>query len=307
MQELDNYKQHPSSRLLDDPLRIPVEQLVSRHHEQPWRVKTFSDMNDFASHPSAILSDGTTAVFAKLSEALHGLDQFEVELAGLRYLTERAGVLTPTAIGIVAVPDGVILVLEAVQPVERTEREWRDIGRALARIHQTKWDRCGFERQGYFGPLYQDNRPMRDWLTFYAERRLWPNLMGAINSGHLPTATIQQVEKLIARLPHMGIPEVAPALLHGDAQQNNFVSTPAGAVVIDPALHYGHPEYDLALVDYFQPVPAALFDGYREIAPIDPGFSQRRDLWRMSAYLGLVAVAGAEYLHLLTAALKQYV
>ena len=104
MQELDNYKQHPSSRLLDDPLRIPVEQLVSRHHEQPWRVKTFSDMNDFASHPSAILSDGTTAVFAKLSEALHGLDQFEVELAGLRYLTERAGVLTPTAIGIVAVP-----------------------------------------------------------------------------------------------------------------------------------------------------------------------------------------------------------
>jgi len=235
MQELDNYKQHPSSRLLDDPLRIPVEQLVSRHHEQPWRVKTFSDMNDFASHPSAILSDGTTAVFAKLSEALHGLDQFEVELAGLRYLTERAGVLTPTAIGIVAVPDGVILVLEAVQPVERTEREWRDIGRALARIHQTKWDRCGFERQGYFGPLYQDNRPMRDWLTFYAERRLWPNLMGAINSGHLPTATIQQVEKLIARLPHMGIPEVAPALLHGDAQQNNFVSTPAGAVVIDPA------------------------------------------------------------------------
>ena len=77
-------------------------------------------------------------------------------------------------------------------------------------------------------------------------------------------------------------------------------------VVIDPALHYGNPEYDLALVDYFQPVPVALFDGYREISPIDAGFSQRRDLWRMSAYLGLVAVAGAEYLHLLTAALKQY-
>ena len=82
------------------------------------------------------------------------------------------------------------------------------------------------------------------------------------------------------------------ALLHGDAQQHNFVSTDAGAVVIDVAPYFGHPELDLALVDYFDPVPDDVFDAYRDIAPIDPGFAQRRELWRLFGYLAVVTVDG---------------
>ena len=168
---------------MDDPLRLPVEQLVSTHLGRDWRVTEFNDMHDFASHRCAILSDGAYAVFVKLSEAAHGLDQFEVELAGLRYLSGHAGVLIPTLIGMAPVENGVIMVLEAAQVVERTPLQWRQIGQALARIHRIKGERCGFEKQGYFGPLYQDNRPMTDWLAFYTERRLWPRLVGAIDLG----------------------------------------------------------------------------------------------------------------------------
>ena len=301
------YKDLPSSRLLSDRLRLPVERMVSVYYHQTWRVATFSDLNDFASHPSAILSDGTHSVFAKFSEAVHGLDQFEAELAGLRLLSERAGILTPPAIGIVPVEGGVILVLEAVQSVERTPPQWREIGRTLARIHQVRGDQFGLDTQGYFGPLYQDNRPMADWLDFFTQRRLWPHLIGAIDSGFMDTATIRQVEKLAARLPRLDLPPTYPALLHGDAQQNNFISTAAGAVAVDPAVYYGHPEMDLALVDYFQPVPDDVFAGYREILPIAPGFSERRDLWRLPAYLALVAVGGPDYLPQLTQTLKKYI
>ena len=56
--------------------------------------------------------------------------------------------------------------------------------------------------------------------------------------------------------------------------------------------YFGHPEADLALVDYFQPVPADVFAAYREIAPIDPGFADRRELWRLAAYLAVIAVDG---------------
>ena len=302
----DSYKDLPSARLLSDRCRLPVETMVSEYTRQGWRVKTFSDMNDFASHPSAILSDGAYSVFVKLSEAAHGLDQFEVELAGLRLLSERAGILTPPAIGIAPVEGGVILVLEAVQAVERKPSQWREIGRTLARIHQVRGEQYGLEMQGYFGPLYQDNRPMPDWLSFYSERRLWPRLMGAINSGNLPTEIIRQVEKLIARLPGLDIPPTLPTLLHGDAQQNNFISTAAGALVVDPAVYYGNPEMDLAYVDYFQPVPDDVFEGYREILPIEPGFSRRRDLWRVSGYLAALAVDWLEPLPWLVAALKKY-
>jgi fructosamine-3-kinase len=96
-------------------------------------------------------------------------------------------------------------------------------------------------------------------------------------------------------------------LLHGDAQQNNFISTAEGAFVIDPAVYYGHPEADLALLDAFQPVPAVVFDGYREAMPIAAGFQQRRDLWRIPLYLAAVALEGSMHLDRLTGALEMYV
>lgn len=300
------YQTLPSAGLLSDACRLPVEQAVSAHYGANWRVQTFRDMDEFASHPSAILSDGRHSVFVKFSAAAHALDQFEVELGGLRYLSERAGVLTPPPIGIVPVSGGQIMVLEAAQAVEREAPQWREIGRTLARIHQVKGAGWGLDRQGYFGPIYQDNRPTADWCSFYIERRLWPRLMAAIDAGFLSTEIIRQVERFIARLPGLGLPDAAPSLLHGDAQQNNFISTAAGAMVIDPAIYYGHPEIDLAYVDYFQPVPEDLFLGYQEILPIDPGLGERRELWRISAYLAAVQVGWLSQLSKLTDALKHY-
>lgn len=297
----------PSSLLLSSRYRLPVERAVSDYYGTGWRVQAFSDMHDYASHPAAILTGEGHAVFVKLSQAAHGLDQFEVELAGLEYLAEHAGVLIPAPIGIVSIEGGVILILEAAEAEERTPHHWREIGRTLARIHMIKGASCGFKRQGYFGPLYQDNRPMQDWLTFYIERRLWPRLTGAIDSGNLPTEIIRQVEKFINRLPSLGIPEGEPCLLHGDSQQNNFISTQKGAMVIDPAAHYGNPEMDLAYVDYFQPVPDDVFLGYQELLPITPGFAERRDLWRVAAYLAAVEVEGKIHLDKLNEAVRRYV
>jgi fructosamine-3-kinase len=159
----------------------------------------------------------------------------------------------------------------------------------------------------YFGPLEQDNTPADDWPTFYAERRLRPRLKQAVDSGHLPPALTAQVETVIKRLPELAGPEITPALLHGDAQQNNFVSTREGAYVIDPAVHYGHPELDLATVDYFEPVPGDVFAAYREAIGIDPGFAERRSLWRISGYLACVADAGGEYVDMLAEAVGEYV
>jgi fructosamine-3-kinase len=56
---------------------------------------------------------------------------------------------------------------------------------------------------------------------------------------------------------------------------------------------FGHPEVDLALLDYFGCVPDEVFDAYRDVTPIDQGFWQRRELWRMFAYLAVVTVDGA--------------
>jgi protein-ribulosamine 3-kinase len=294
-------------RLASDPLRAPVEQIVSEHTGRRWSIKDARDMSDYACHPCAILSDGSYSVFAKFSDAPEGDKQFEVELAGLRLLRERAGILIPTPVGILPVPGGTILVLEAVQAVDRAPRHWRQIGRTLAQIHQIKRERFGLETNGYYGPQYQDNTPSSDWQTFYAECRLWPGLRLAIESGNMPLESIRQVEKIITRLPELCGSDIVPTLLHGDAQQNNFISTEMGPVVIDPAIYYGNPEVDLAALDSFQPVPEDVFDGYREELPIDPGFWERRDFWRIRLFLAAVAVEGPGHLWRLTGALQKYV
>jgi protein-ribulosamine 3-kinase len=293
-------------KLTNDLLRIPLEQYLSEHLRRQWRVKESRDMADFACHPAALLSDGSFSVFAKFSDAANGMQQFEIELAGLRLLADRSGFLIPTPIGILPVPGGSMLALEAVQAVERAPRHWRQIGQALARIHTIKSERFGLETHGYFGPLYQDNTPMDDWPAFYAERRLKPGLQLAIDSGNLPPEMVPKIEKIISRLPELCGPRMVPTLLHGDAQQNNFISTASGAVVIDPAVYFGHPEMDLAYIDYFQAVPPDVFEGYQDELPIDPGFWERRPLWRIWGYLAAVTVEGSGYLSKLTGAVQRY-
>ncbi|PTL80088.1 fructosamine kinase family protein [Vitiosangium sp. GDMCC 1.1324] len=197
-------------------------------------------------------------------------------------------------------------VLEAVDVVERTPEHWRQMGRALARLHGVKGERFGFETHAYWGSLFQDNTPLEGWVDFFRERRLVPRLRAAIASGHLPPDVAAHVERLGDRLPELCGPPVVPALLHGDAHQNNFLSTPAGPVLLDPAVYYGHPELELAYIDFFAPVPEEFFHGYRELAPVDPGFAERRELWRIPAWLAMVEVDGAQHQDALTKALRAY-
>jgi protein-ribulosamine 3-kinase len=300
--------QDPSvKRLLRADLRIPIEAAVTAYLGRGWQVTRAEGKTDEASHPAAILADGAYAVFVKLGEGDLAVDQLTQEAAGLRLLTERSGVLTPEVITVVQVESGALLVLEAVQVIDREPLHWRQIGHALARLHAIKGERFGLETHCYWGSFYQDNRPLVDWPEFFWQRRIEPWLQAGVDSGRLPTTLITQVEKVGRRLEELCGPTVQPTLLHGDAHQNNFLSTAQGPVLIDPAVYYGHPEMDLAYVDFFAPVPDELFAGYRELAPIEPGFAERRDLWLIHAWLAMVAVDGPQHVEMLNAALSSYV
>jgi fructosamine-3-kinase len=299
--------QDPSiTRLLRDDLCVPIEQTVSAYLGRTWQVTQAEGRTDEASHPAAILSDGADAVFVKLGEGDLAVDQMTQEAAGLRLLTERSGVLTPAVIGVVPVEGGALMIMAAVQVIERQPIHWRGMGRALARIHAIKGEQFGLETHCYWGSFYQDNRPLVDWPEFFWLRRIEPWLRAAVDSGRLPVESVAQAEKLSGKLTELCGPTVQPTLLHGDAHQNNFLSTAQGPVLIDPAVYYGHPEMDLAYVDFFAPVPDDLFAGYRELTPIDPGFAERRDLWLIHAWLAMVAVDGPQHVAQLNSALRRY-
>ena len=311
----------PGHPLLDPAVLAAIERAASEHRGRPWVSRGFTGLDDRASHPCGVLYGTPFSVFAKLSLAGDAREQFTAELSGLRLLHRAARVPVPVpvpvAAGLAEAAPGTLLLYEALperRPDARGRADWRSIGQVLAGLHQAGHARFGLDGpRGFFGPLPQDNRPVpaNTWAEFYRQRRIGPMLRAAVDSGHLPAALAAGVEQIAARLPGLAGPDPRPSLLHGDAQQHNFVSTAAGAVVIDPAPYFGHPEADLALVDYFEPVPDEVFTAYQEILPVDPGFAGRRELWRLAAYLAIVAVDGdgpfgRRYLGRLAAAVRRY-
>lgn len=294
-----------------------IERAVSGHLGHTWRVESYSDLGERASHPALVLRGAGFAVFAKLDDRSEATARFESELAGLRLIGEQSGVAVPVPIagGRLDLPGGsAVLLFEALdERIDRAPEDWRAIGRALALLHEVSGEAFGAAADGFFGPLRQDNRPVESnrWAEFYAVRRVLPWLRTAYDAGSLDSTTVSRVESLLDRLPELVGPEPQPRLLHGDAQHHNFVSTPQGAVVIDASPYFGHPEVDLALIDYFSPVPADTWAGYREVRPIDPGFAGRRELWRIFAYLAVLTGDGngdfgRPFLGRLRAALDHY-
>ncbi len=306
---------HP---LLDPAVLAAVEAAATRHRGRPWAASGFTDRGDRGSHPCGVFAGTPFSVFAKLDPDPAGLARLSAERCGLRLIGDRGGVAVPALVagGVTVTRAGALLLTEALpeRPGPRADADHAAIGRALATLHQARDDAFGLHRDGFFGPLPQANSPVASgrWADFYAERRLAPMLALAARSGHLPPGLARGAGRVAARLGALAGPEQAPSLLHGDAQQNNFVSVDGGAVLIDPAPYYGHPEADLALAGYFDPAGEdARLRGYQQVAPLDPGFAGRRELWRLHAYLAVIAVAGGgaagqAFLPRLDAALRRY-
>jgi len=293
--------------LLDPVIVRAVEHAVTAHLGRPWALTGFTDLNHRGSHPCGVFTGTPLSVFAKLDGSPSARDQFTAELRGLSLIRSRTAVATPAPVagGIIVAGAGTLLLYEALpergapsgQAADsRTPGDYAAIGRALAGLHQVRGEAFGLaEFDGFFGPLPQCNRPAGSgcWADFYAERRVLPMLRLAVDSGYLPAELARGAERVVARLPALCGPEPGPALLHGDAQQNNFISTADGAAVIDVAPYFGHPEVDLALVECYDPAGQELLRAYAELTPLDPGFASRRELWRVPVYLAAIAVAGA--------------
>ena len=313
---------HP---LLNPLIAEAVEKAATEHRGRAWVQTGFTDLNHRATHPCGIFTGTPFSVFAKLDSSSAGEEQFAAELSGFSLIRSRTTVATPVPVasGVTVTRAGALLLSEALpergaasgQVVDaRAPGDYAAIGRALAGLHQARGESFGLaEFDGFYGPLPQCNRPVGSgrWAGFYAERRVLPMLRLAVDSGYLPAELARGVERVVARLPALCGPDPVPALLHGDAQQNNFVCTADGAVVVDVAPYFGHPEADLALVDIYSPADPALFRAYAESAPVDSGFVGRRELWRLPGYLAAIAVAGANafgrsFLPRLDAALGQY-
>jgi fructosamine-3-kinase len=65
--------------------------------------------------------------------------------------------------------------------------------------------------------------------------------------------------------------------------------------LIDPSVHGGHPEEDLAMLALFAPVPDRVVGAYDEVRALDPGWEDRVPLFQLYPLLVHAVLFGGEY------------
>lgn len=185
-------------------------------------------------------------------------------------------------------------------------------GRDLARMHRTSAPRFGFREDNFIGANPQPNIPdgaeSSDWTAFFFNKRLLFQFRLAERNGRATrrmAAAFGALESRIGAI--LAGSDEPPALLHGDLWAGNFLcGADNEAVLIDPAVYYGHREAELAMTRLFGGFPREFYEAYQREYPLKPGWEEREPLYRLYHVMNHLNLFGSGYLGQTEAILERY-
>lgn len=235
---------------------------------------------------TALRLDGDTAegqrrYFAKVNELAYAA-MFAAEADGLAALRAAGAIRVPAVV--TRGDDGgqCWLVLEWLDLVPLDEPAAAALGEALATQHALPQARFGWDKDNFIGSTPQANGWSDDWLAFWREKRLHPQLRLAARN-RLPSRMIDRGERLLADCEALfRAYRPVPSLLHGDLWGGNAAALGRGIpVVFDPAVYVGDREADVAMTELFGGFPPQFLAAYRARRPLDDGYGVRRGFYNL--------------------------
>jgi fructosamine-3-kinase len=248
---------------------------------------------------SASFECGGTPYFVKWNASAPPA-MFPTEAHGLRLLASAHAIRVPAVIA-QGDADGAcpaFLVLEWIETGGRRSNAdtMEHFGAALAALHRHTAAQHGLDRDNFIGRLPQPNGQMASWAEFYCERRIGFQMELARQRGRLPGRREALLTRLMERLPDLlADTAIPPSLMHGDLWGGNYLVDDRGkAVLIDPAVCYGHREMDLAMSELFGGFSPRFYEAYFDAYPA-PGYPERRALYQLYYVLAHLNLFGESY------------
>jgi protein-ribulosamine 3-kinase len=229
-------------------------------------------------------------------------DMFAREAEGLQALRTDDGPIVPEPL----LYGQDFILMADLSPSGRGEDYWPDFGRRMAALHSRTIPQFGFAHDNYIGSTPQPNPWMEDGYEFFAEQRLRYMTRLARQRSLMTAGDAQKVDILISHLPER-IPQQPASLIHGDLWSGNISCDATGApAIIDPAVHYGWAEAELAMMTLFGSFPAEFIQAYQEIRPLEPGFRARFSIYNLYHLLNHLNIFGRSYLGQVQSILRKY-
>lgn len=239
------------------------------------------------------VSNGETTYFVKLNQASQ-VAMFEAEMLGLKQMFATNTIRVPKPICWGTTGDSGYIVLEWLEIGSGNTKSWAEMGRKLAAMHKaTSQNGFGWEMNNTIGSTPQINTWTADWVEFYCKHRLaYQFQLARRRGGNFP-----KQDELLAAIPELlAEHEVQPSLVHGDLWGGNAGCTVSGEpVIFDPATYYGDREVDIAMTELFGGFPAAFYQGYNEVFPLDSGYENRKILYNLYHILNHFNLFGGGY------------
>jgi fructosamine-3-kinase len=116
----------------------------------------------------------------------------------------------------------------------------------------------------------------------------------------------EQFERFFIRLPDI-FPEEPASLVHGDLWSGNYMTGAGGqAVIIDPAVYYGHREMDIGMSRLFGGFAAGFYESYNHEYPLASGWLERVELCNLYPLMVHVNLFGGSYVNSVKNILRQF-
>ncbi len=234
---------------------------------------------------------------------------FPCEANGLGELAKPGVIRTP----VVAAANDRMLIIEYIAQSLRPKDFFQRFGQSLARLHRTTAENFGFYEDNFIGATPQPNRPeddeASDWTAFYLNKRLLYQYRLAERNGYASARLRTGFLKLESRIASLlEGSEEPPALLHGDLWGGNYLCDERGdAVLIDPAVYYGHREAELAMTKLFGGFSPEFYRAYQQEYPLKEGWQRREGLYLLYHVMNHLNLFGTGYLSQAERILGEYV
>jgi len=254
-----------------------------------------------------ILDDGTL-LFVKVTSGQD--NSLSAERDGLESLGSTNTIAVAQAIAAQTDDTCSVLILEWIQSSSPQREFWSRFGHQLAELHQANQSvsQFGYFQNNFIGSTQQTNSWRDDWSDFFAQFRLAFQGDLALERNLIDTTQRKNLDRLIEKLPGLLAPaQTSPALLHGDLWSGNFLcDTNQNPVIFDPAVFFGHHEYEFSIAKLFGGFDSTFYEAYHEVIPEDAGTAERIEIYQLYHLLNHLNLFGRNYWSACQAIISKY-